>query len=160
MPVARAVGMRLPGVLGFSLVAAAVTLGCGGVASTKGGSQMAPDAGATSAQCSNYRNDGGSVLEAGATYDCPGAFPFVGAEAHRVPDVQCVVGQSYCRIQTDNVGGIASAVCVKYAGAPEAPCANDPTCACLCSHGVSCGSAGAFSCMDSDGGATMTCGEF
>jgi hypothetical protein len=106
--------------------------------------------------------------QAGAVgYPCPNAGPFLGQAGlgdiewiPTVPTSQCVVGESYCSMQTDNLRGLSSASCVSFASSPAlADCAQDPSCACFCSH-VGCGQPRQCSCEEEDGFARLICGEF
>lgn len=69
----------------------------------------------------------------------------------------CIVGESYCHIESPNEPGFFAPVgsCVDLSGSLAA-CSDTPNCECLCSHGTWCHTE--CSCTDnSDGVATVSC---
>jgi hypothetical protein len=87
------------------------------------------------------------------------------ADADASPAVECVVGQSYCSIETfeRTVGAKPEYRCATFYDVVDGAsvsiglgsCADTPTCACLCSHGVICTTECA--CQDSGGIVTVSC---
>jgi len=101
----------------------------------------------------------------GTPYPCVGGFVLTadGGEV-RVPldagaPVTCVVGQSYCSVESLDkvVGALPSYQCMPLTAADGGPgvCAETPTCACICAHGATCVTE--CSCDDTGGFATISC---
>jgi hypothetical protein len=86
-------------------------------------------------------------------------------DADASPPLECVVGQAYCAIETfgKTVGVTPVYRCTTFYDVVDGasvsiglgPCANTPTCACLCGHGVNCSTECA--CQDSKGLAIVSC---
>jgi hypothetical protein len=70
--------------------------------------------------------------------------------------VSCIVGESYCHIESSNEPGFApTGACIGLSGSLAA-CSDTPNCACLCAHGAQCHTE--CSCRDDiDGVATVSC---
>jgi hypothetical protein len=81
-----------------------------------------------------------------------------GAKGGAGESVICVVGQSYCQVESIPAGGLPIHTCVDLTGALAA-CAGNPTCACICpSQGFGC-QTGCY-CTETVGGfVTMLCTE-
>ena len=123
----------------------AVQPGTGGVAASGGsGGASGPDA-----------SHDASLL--GQSYACgSGAAP----AADAAPPLECVVGQSYCKVQLlDKVAGsspIYYCLTVTEDGGLGA-CASTPTCACLCAQGNGVRCETECACSDTGGFAVITC---
>jgi len=109
----------------------------------------------------------------GMSYPCTGGFIGVAdagvvalpLDAGASPPVNCVVGQSYCKVySSDHVDGVkpdyqCATLSTFVDGADVSiglgACANTPTCACLCNAGVNCHTECA--CKDDGGFATVSC---
>lgn len=126
--------------------AQSVDSGAGGVSSMGGtgagasGGGAAPDA---------------SLL--GQSYSCTGdvALP---PDAAPPPPLECVVGQSYCRVQLlDKVAGATPVYrCTALTDdGGLGVCSTAPTCDCICGQGVICHTE--CSCSDTGGFVTITC---
>ena len=122
------------------------TGGGGGAGSGGAGGASGPDASAA---------PDGSRL--GQSYACGGG---AAAAADGAPPIECVVGQSYCKVQLlDKVAGstpIYNCLTVSEDGGLGA-CATTPTCACLCAQGNGIHCETECSCSDTGGVATITC---
>jgi len=94
------------------------------------------------------------------SYACSGAVPTPDAApaSDAGPPLECVVGESYCRVQLlDKVAGstpLYSCQTLPNDGGLGV-CSTTPTCACLCAHGVQCYTE--CSCSDTGGFAIITC---
>lgn len=107
------------------------------------------------------------------SYPCTGGFAKnadggvvpLSSDAGASPPVSCVVGQSYCSVESlDKVAGATPeyrcatlSVVVDGASVPAGlgVCAATPTCACLCNQGVICHTECA--CHDDGGFVTVSC---
>ena len=142
---------------------AGVLVGCG-----KSSTDRGSDAGGTGAGGTGAGGTTGSIglggttgSTTGKTYACEGGVVLAGtggtpASSDAGPPVTCVVGESYCSIQSLNKvpGALPSRTCVSLLGLLAA-CAPSPSCACICSHGVLCQTE--CSCSDLNGFVTVSC---
>jgi hypothetical protein len=99
----------------------------------------------------------------GTPYPCTGGIYYqadgaaVSAPADAGPQVTCVVGQSFCSVGITNKAPDVLPVhsCETLPGGGLGPCAETPTCACICQQGIICVTNCA--CDDSGGFVTITC---
>ena len=137
--------------------------GSGGFHSAAGGDMAAGGSEVlnTGGTGSGVGGQGAGGFTGGGTYACAGGVVRAGSDGAPGPSssdapVTCVVGESYCFIQSlDKVpGALPTRSCVSLTGLLAA-CASSPSCACICSHGVICQTN--CSCSGSAGSVTVSC---
>jgi hypothetical protein len=150
------------------LLTAALWSGCGGSLTPVGG--PGGSGGAATEGAGGIWGSGGGAQAQGTSYPCTGGFART-ADGGLVPLpqgpplVSCVVGNSYCSVEVyETSSGLEPAYSCEglwdiVDGAVVAfglgPCEQTPTCACLCSHGVTCTTN--CSCQDNGGFVSVSC---
>jgi hypothetical protein len=136
--------------------------GSGGVVGAGGSAGTGGAAGST---------DGGGAGKAGTAYPCEGGIVTAGTgggagssggdaggNGGAGEPVMCVVGQSYCNVQSlqKQAGAFPIHTCIDLTEGLAA-CASNPTCACICGRGVICRTE--CSCSDTGGFVTVSCSQ-